>query len=194
MLEDLLDDALARTVGGMRLAREDHLDRSVRVPQQPREAVHVGEQQTGSLVGREPSGEADREHARIEDRLDLGKDGGRFAVTGKLGAQPTLDEDRELALLAEMRLPQLIGRDPREALPEAVLPGARVERVEVGIEMPGEELDDRLADPGRAVDPVRDRDDPAVRDALPGRIGGGGVELADGVPKCLATLSLILFL
>ena len=46
--------------------------------------------------------------------------------------------------------------------------------------MPGEQLHHGLPDPGRAVDAVRDREDPAV-DAAPRGIGGGGVELADRI-------------
>ena len=76
VLEDLLDDPLAGPVGGVCLPGEDDLDGAVSVPQQPGETVHVGEQQTCPLVRREPSGEADRQHARVEDGLDLGEDRG----------------------------------------------------------------------------------------------------------------------
>ena len=62
------------------------LDGPVRVPQQPREAIHVGEEQPGPLVGREPAGEPDRQHARVEDRVDFGKDRRRLAVAGELAA------------------------------------------------------------------------------------------------------------
>src|ERR1035437_9708498 len=57
--EDLLDHALAGAVGRMGLPGEDDLDRTVRVPQQPRDAVHIREDQAGALVRREPSGETD---------------------------------------------------------------------------------------------------------------------------------------
>ena len=142
---------------GWALPGEDDLDRPVGVPQQPGEAVHVGEQQPGALVRREPAGEADRQHARVEDGLDLGEDRGRLAVARELAAQPAVDEDRQLPLLTQVGFPQLVARDARESLPEAVLTRPGVETVEVGVEMAGEQLQHGLADPGRAVDAVRDR-------------------------------------
>ena len=114
-------------------------------------------------------------------RLDFGEDRRRLAVTGELAAQATLQEDRQLALLAEVRFPQLGSGDAPEALPEAVLAGPGVEHVQVRVEMARQELDHRLTDPGRAVDAVRDREDPSVGDGLPGRVGRRRVELADGV-------------
>ena len=65
-VEDLLDDLLARSIGGVGLAGEDDLDGPLLVPQQPRQAVDVAEQQAGPLVGREPPSEADRQDVRVE--------------------------------------------------------------------------------------------------------------------------------
>ena len=79
----------------MGLAGEDDLDRSVGVPQQAREAVHVGEQ-AGALVRREPPGEPDRQDAGVEDRVDLGQHRRCLAVSRELAPQPAMDEDREL--------------------------------------------------------------------------------------------------
>jgi hypothetical protein len=38
---------------------------------------------------------------------------GDFAVAGELAAQATVDEDRQLPFLAQVRLPQLVARDAR---------------------------------------------------------------------------------
>ena len=118
-LEDLLDDPLARPVGRVGLAGEDDLDRALLVPQHPRQALDVAEQQPGPLVGREAPREADRQDVRVERRLELGQDRRRLAVARELAAQAAAREVGELALLAEVRLPQVAAGDPLEALPEA---------------------------------------------------------------------------
>ena len=50
--------------------------------------------------------------------------------------------------------------------------GAGVEVVEVGVEVALEQVRDRAADPGRAVDAVGDAQDLVVGDAVPRRVGG----------------------
>ena len=166
---------------GWALPAKIDLERPIRVPQQPREPIHVGEQECRALVGREPAGEADGHDRRVERGVGFGQDRRRLAVPGELAAQPTVDEDRELALLAEMRLPEVRARDAVEPLPEAVLAAAGVERAQVGVEVPREQLVDRGTHPGRTVDTVRDRLDLVVDDVLPGGVGGLGVQLADRI-------------
>ena len=149
----------------------------VLVEQHPGQPVDVAEQQAGPLVGREPAGEADGQHVRIERCLELGQDRRRFAVPGELAAQPATREMGQLALLAEVRVPQVPARDAFQPLPEAAALGALVEVVEVGTEVL-EQLGDRLADPGRAVDPVGDAQDRAgrrcpARSRWPSARGGG---------------------
>ena len=95
------------------------------VPQHPGQPVDVAEQEAGPLVGREPAGEADGQDVRVERGLELGQDRRRLAVAGELAAQPAAREVGELALLAEVRVPQVARRDPLEALPEAAALGAR---------------------------------------------------------------------
>src|SRR5207247_8318916 len=109
-----------------------------------------------ALVRREPPSEADREGLRRERVLELLEDGWRLTVAGELGPQPATGEDGQLALLAEVRFPQLAGRDSRDPLPPA--PGRRrgLEVVEVGVQVALEELPDRPTHPRRQVDPVRD--------------------------------------
>ena len=109
--EDVLDDALAGPVRGVRLAGEDDLHRPLLVPQEPREPVEVGEQQGRPLVGREPTREADGQDRRVEHRLELLERRRRLAVARELAAQPAAGEDRELQLLALVGLPQLVRRD-----------------------------------------------------------------------------------
>ena len=169
------------SVGRVRLAGEDDLERALGVPQHPGQPVDVGEQQPGPLVGREPAGEADRQDRRVERGIELGQHGRRLAVAGELAAQPALGEMRELALLAQVRVPQVARRDALDALPEAALLRGRVEVVEVGVEVALEQVRDRGADPGRSVDAVGDAQDLVVRDPGPRPVGGLGVELAHGV-------------
>ena len=128
----------------MRLAGEDDLDGTLLVAQHALESVELGEQQPGPLVRREPTGEADRQDRRIERRLELREDRRRLAVAGELAAQPAPREVGQLALLAQVRLPQLLAGDALDPFPEATLAGARVQVVEVGVEVAGEEVRDGL--------------------------------------------------
>ena len=83
----------------MGLAGEHQLDRPLLVREEAGEAVLVGEDHPGPLVGREAAGEADRRRdQRVRELLERA----RLAVARELGSQPAAREDRELALLAEM--------------------------------------------------------------------------------------------
>ena len=66
--DDLLDERLSGVVGGVRLSGHDQLDGSVLVEQQCLEPVRVTQHQRQPLVGRNPAGEPDRQHIRIESR------------------------------------------------------------------------------------------------------------------------------
>ena len=68
-------------------------------------------------------------------------------MAGELVAESPAGEVGELALLAEVGVPQVARGDPLQALPEAALLGAGVEVVEVRVEVRLEQLGDRLADP-----------------------------------------------
>ena len=127
----------------MGLAGEDHLERPFRVPQHPAQAVHIGEQQTGPLVGREPAGETDRHDRGIERRFDLCEDRWRLPMAGELAAQPTMDEQAEFAFLAHVGFPQVGPGDLLQPVPERVLARAGVKRLEIGVEVASEQLDDR---------------------------------------------------
>ncbi len=63
---DLADHVLARLIGGVGLAGEHELHRTVRVEQQASQALGLREQQGRPLVRREAPGEPDGERLRIE--------------------------------------------------------------------------------------------------------------------------------
>ena len=105
------------------------------VRQHPGQPLVVAEQQARPLVRREAAREADRQDVGIERALELGQDRRRLAVAGELAAQPAAGEVGELALLAQVGLPQVRVRDPLEALPEPAVLGVGVEVVEVGAEV-----------------------------------------------------------
>ncbi len=160
---------------------EDQLHGALLVPQQAGEPVDVVEDQAGALVGREAPGEADRQDVRVQGGLELGEDRGSLPVAGELVAQAPAGEDRQLALLAGVGLPELLGRDLVEPLPEAPALTRLIDVVEVHIEVALEQAGDRGADPGRAVDAVGQPEDLPRRDLVPGCVGRLGVELADRV-------------
>ncbi len=132
------------------------------------EPVDIAEEQAGPLVGREAAGEADREDVRIERRLERIEDDRCLAVAGELVPETAPREDRQLELLALVGLPQLVGRQLVQPLPEAAALTLRVEVVEVRPEAAGQRLAHRVADPARHVDAVRDADD-LPRRRLPAR-------------------------
>ena len=90
-------------------------------------------------------------------------------------------EEREFALLAQVRLPQIRCGDTSKALPEAVLARPRVKRVEVHVEVAREQFEDGCPEPARPVDAVGHGDDVVVGRAMPGGVGGVGMELADRI-------------
>ena len=124
------------------------------------------EQQAGPLVGREPPGEADRQDRPGRARASSSRRG-RSATRrgGRTGcAAGRRAKMRELALLALVGLPQVAGRDPLEALPEAARPRSR-RRGRRGRRRGRARAVSRIgvADPGRDVDAVGDAQDPVRR-------------------------------
>src|SRR5204862_5427451 len=117
--------------------------------------VHVGEDHPGPLVGRKPPGEADRQDVRVEDPLELLEHARCLAVPGELRPQPAAGKQRELELLAHVRLPELVVGDLVEAIPPAAPVVTPVEIVEVRVEITLEQVAKRAAEPSRRVDPVR---------------------------------------
>ncbi|CFR77272.1 Uncharacterised protein [Mycobacterium tuberculosis] len=66
----LLDQRFAPVVGRVRLPSHYQLDRPLFVEQQLLEPIGIAQHQRQPLVGRDPPGEADGEHIRIECRRD----------------------------------------------------------------------------------------------------------------------------
>ena len=165
-LEDLLDDLLPGPVGRVGLAGEDDLDRPVRVPQQPGEPVDVAEQQARRACrwrtgGRSRwSGSPGRARVSSSARTD----GASPWRANWLRSRPWAKwaSSRFWRRWASHRSRAGTSLDP---LPEAALAGRGVEVVEVGVEIAGEQVGDRRADPGRAVDAVGDAQDVVVGDA-----------------------------
>ena len=107
---DPLHQFLAAVVGGMRLAGDHELDRTLRVQQQPGEPLGVGQHQRQALVGRHAPGEADRQHVGIEDVVDPAELGRRRAPLQPRDAQPAADLVHQLrAQLAAQGEQLLVG-------------------------------------------------------------------------------------
>ena len=115
---EVLDQLLAGGVHRVRLAREDDLDRPLRVVQQFPQAVRVLEEERAALVLREPPREADRERLRVEELLGLVHDVGRRAAAQRLLAQPLAGEPDEPLAPALVRAPELGVGDGLDALPD----------------------------------------------------------------------------
>ena len=131
----------------MRLAGEDELHRPRRLVEEPGQPRRVGEEEGRALVRREPPREADRERVRIEREQAA-------AAAAELPLEPPAGDVDELALAPCVELPQLlVGETARRA------PAVGV-RIAVDVRAPrAEDVRELGADPGRAVDAVRDRAD-----------------------------------
>ncbi len=64
--EDIADDLLTRPIGGVGFARQHDLHRAVAVAQDGGQALLVGEEQLGALVGGEATREADGQDIGIQ--------------------------------------------------------------------------------------------------------------------------------
>ncbi len=101
-------------------------------------------------------------------------------MAGKLAPQPAAGEVGELALLADVGLPQVVAGNAFEPVPEPSTGRPGVEIVEVGTEV-FEQLGDRLADPRRSMDAVGDALDRVVDDVGPRLVRCLGMQPADRV-------------
>ena len=140
--DDPLDQLLAALVGGMGLAREHDLERTLGIREQARQPLGVAEEQIGALVGREAPREADRQGVWIERRT-----------------QPSQAHEAEkLVLCRAVRTPQRVVVE---------LVGAR-EVGRAGVLLAAEQRLERLGDPGACVHAVRDRADRRLLDRAVG--------------------------
>jgi hypothetical protein len=80
--EDVLDDALARSVRGVGLAGKDDLDRALLVEDQSRQAFLVGEQQRRALVSGEAASESNCQNPRVEGGREVLQHARRLAQPG----------------------------------------------------------------------------------------------------------------
>src|SRR5438552_15175695 len=80
-----------------------------------------------------------------------------------------------------MGLPDLVLVDRVEVIPPARRVVVPVEVVEVGIQVPVEELPNRRADPRRRVDTVGDAEDALRENPRPGAVRRGSVELPESI-------------
>ena len=117
MVDDLLHDVDALAVRGMGFAREEQGHGTIRGIQDAVEAVNVGEEQVGALIGREAPAEADEQGVRRELR------DGRFAVLAahaellvELG-KPVAQDVEQIGLHGLPGAPDDLVRDGGELVP-----------------------------------------------------------------------------
>ena len=79
--------------------------------------------------------------------VELGQLAGRLAVARQLVAQAAAGEERQLQLLLQVVLPQLLVGDPSQALPEAALGLLVVDVVQVAAQL-REQVRHGRAEPG----------------------------------------------
>ena len=114
---DLLQDLLAGTVAGMGFAREDELDRRLRVVDQRGDRFEVLEDQVCALVGGKAPGESDRQAVQAQRTLVV-RDGvgGLAATLGRAHHLPAHEID-QARLQGLMCLPQLAVIDALDVVP-----------------------------------------------------------------------------
>ena len=150
-LDDLLDEVLAGLVGGMGLSGEDELYRTVGVVDDGVEPVQVGEEQGRALIGREATGEADRQHVVAERLLDGHDLAGRIVHRHHRVGQAPLDIGHKVALELLADSPDLlIGKFVHSVKALLVI----VMCLELGAEHLGVQLLPLLRRPGGIVDAV----------------------------------------
>ena len=84
---ELLDEPLAALVRRVGLTRDNQLNRALGVGEQRLEPRRIAKHESQSLVGGHPAREADREHIRIEDRIDPSHLRGRRATIRPRGTK-----------------------------------------------------------------------------------------------------------
>ena len=179
---DLADHLLALIVGGMGLAGEHELDWADRVQEQTLEALALGQEQVGSLVGGKAAGETNGQGVGVEQLVGPGCFGGRGTrVDGPL-MHPVAHEGHEPRTGLVFHPPQLVVGGGPDAVPTF---GLRL--VPIGEHMAREQVGHVGRYPGGGVDTVGDRCDrylidrefwPEVREHL---AADYAVQLGDGI-------------
>ena len=78
------DQVLALPIPGMRLARQDQLDRTIGAGQQPQQPLGIMKQEIRPLVAREPACKAERQRLGVKQFLRVLDCFGRLAGDGQL--------------------------------------------------------------------------------------------------------------
>ena len=118
---DLLQDSLSRLVVRMRLAGEQELHRALGIVDHRGQALDVGEDQVGALVGGEPAREADGQRIGREHFVQPVERLLRFAAARGLFAGAVAGEIEQLGLQAEVRLPEFAVVDAFDGCPGALV-------------------------------------------------------------------------
>src|SRR5579884_1626774 len=177
---DLLNQGLARFVGGVRLAREDDLHRALRIEQDAAQAFHIAKDERGAFVGGEAAREADKQRVGIEHMLE-------FLDLERPFAEPQmLPRVGDQFLLAHpVRLPQLfVGKPVDMLIPECLFVDMAPP---VFIQVAPEKLVHLWSDPRKRVDAVSDVADghlihvDAGPEELPHLARNAAVQAADAV-------------
>src|SRR6476620_5642125 len=167
----------------MRLAREDDLNRAIRIIEDSGQAIRIVEQERRSLVGCEAAREANGQHLLLQERT-AGEHLTRIAAVHPSLPEPLAKDVQQSSLPAGMRLPEDIVGNSTHSAPDIgiglVIPPFGSE---VRIEHPG----DPRCDPGLQVDAVGDVPDRHILnrtlgpDATPHLAGHLAVLLAHAV-------------
>ena len=167
----LLDEQLAAVIRRVRLPRDHYLYRPFRVEQQLGEPGRVAQHQGQPLVGRNPPGEADRQHVVVQRVADPGQLGIGGAALAPGGVQPPPGLRHQPAAQDAADRPDPLGRRGRDEVPW--LPVLRQRGVSVA-GRPGSgsgtgrgQIQDLGRDPGRGVHAVRHRADRHLRGVEP---------------------------
>ena len=149
---EVLDQALALLVGRVGLPGDHELDGVLRVQQDPLEPLRVPQHEREPLVGGHPAGEADREHARVEDRVGPAQLGVRETALLPRRPQPGPDVLHQAGA-------QLPADGPQLGVVGAVDPAPPRGPVQVRAHRVEGQLRHARIDPGHDVHAVGDRAD-----------------------------------
>src|SRR5882672_3499287 len=153
---DLLQYFFARLVVGMGLTSKDELHRAFGIVHHGGEALEIGEDQVGALVGGEAAGKSDGQRVWTEHLAESRQNLARFEAALGLFDGAAADELEKLGLQAEMCLPEFAVVDVLNALPNF---GVAAVLVPVGAEVAVVEPEHLRGQPGWNVNSIGDVSD-----------------------------------
>ena len=151
-LVDILQDLLARIVGGVRLAGEDNLYWAGSVRHQSAQSLDIAKNEIGALVGCEPTREADGERVGIEQCSRANELHGFHRALRKRTSRFIAHQPHEHMLQAQMRAPQLIVVEQQHLFPERRIVGVSPLRSQLTVK----QLHDGIGHPRGEVHAVGD--------------------------------------